>query len=449
MRLTIIGRLGSRPASLVLALLKVASLLLILALAVGCVGGVNPWQQGDGIIKQPAEKDTGDGTTSGPPRGQPAATPSLSPTAQTEKRNVVLVHLESTRAQSTSPYDSEMKTTPFLEELAKTSLLAEHAYTIVPHTSKASVAVNCGIEPNIAQEDAEAKPGGIPVPCLASLLKDQGYRTVFFQSPSKDVDDFEGLVKNFGYAEYYPLESMSTDSLKKVNAFSYEDDIMLGPSAAWLREHKDKAFVAEYRTGAGYHDYQCLGLRYGDKTFSADDATNRYLNCLRLQDFFVKNLIDQYKEVGLYEHTIFVIFGDHGEGFGEHERYQHDDTIYEEGLKVPLLIHAPGWFSSGERVTGLANVTDILPTVLEMLGFEVQNGTYTGYSLLHALPEDRTLMFSCLHKNTCLASIKGARKYIYHYDNQPDELFDLSEDPLEEHNLANEGGTEGTNQQEV
>jgi phosphoglycerol transferase MdoB-like AlkP superfamily enzyme len=426
---------------------KVLSLLLTLALDVACVTGGDPSQKSAETIKQAAEKDERDVSASGPALEQPAAAASLAQTSRTEKRNVALIHLESTRAQSVTPYNKDIQTTPFLDKLAKRSLLAEHAYTVVPHTFKASVSVNCGIEPNLGQENTEARPNGIPLPCLASLLKDQGYVTVFFQSSTKDLDNFEDLAKNLGYEEFYPLESMSTGSFQQVSSFSYEDNIMLQPSDEWLREHKDKPFVAEYRTGAGHYDYQCIPNRYGSENFSEVDKLNSYLNCLRYQDFFVKNLIDQYKELGLYDNSIFVIFGDHGEGFGEHGRYQHADTIYEEGLKVPLIIHAPGWFPNGERVTGLSNHTDILPTVLEMLGYEVNNGRYPGYSLLHPLPEDRTLRFSCFHESTCLASIQGSEKYIYHYDNQPEELFDLSEDPLEKRNLANEGGNQGTDQQ--
>src|ERR671932_2272791 len=190
--------------------------------------------------------------------------------------------------------------------------------------------------------------------------------------------------------------------------------------------------------GTGHHDYQCLGLRYGDQSFSEDDSINRYLNCIRNQDIFVRNIFDQYEKLGLYDKTIFVLYGDHGEGFGDHGRYQHDDTIWEEGLKVPLIIHAPGWFDDGKRVEGLTNHTDILPTMLEMLGYEVKNGQYPGYSLLRPLPEDRTLRFSCISNRKCLASIKGNEKYIYHYDNQPEEVFDLAKDPMEKHNLAEE-----------
>jgi lipoteichoic acid synthase len=80
-----------------------------------------------------------------------------------------------------------------------------------------------------------------------------------------------------------------------------------------------------------------------------------------------------------------------------------------------------------------------MPTVLEMLDYKLDDGGYPGYSLLRPLPEDRTLFFSCFHddKKGC-ASLRGTEKYIYHYDGLPEEFFDLSEDPFEEHNIVDE-----------
>jgi lipoteichoic acid synthase len=364
----------------------------------------------------------------------PAAGASLVQTPCTEKRNVVLVHLESTRARSATPYNEDLKTMPFLDELSKSSLLVERAYAIVPNTLKASVAVNCGIEPAL-RPGAEAKPGGIPVRGLADLLKEQGYDSVFFQSSTKNFENFGQLVRRLGYEEYYPLESMVTEGFEQSNYFGYEDDIMLEPSEEWLKERRGKPFVAKYLTGTGHHEY-LPPRRYGLKDFSEYDRLNRYLNCLRYQDFFLKNLLDQYKKLGLYEETIFVIYGDHGEGFGEHGRYVHEDNPYEESLRVPLLIHDPKRFHNGEWVEGPSNLTDILLTVVELLGYEVKNGEYPGYSLLRPLPKDRTLMFSSFNKDKYLASMKGMEKYIHHYGNQPDEFYDLSVDPFEERNLA-------------
>ncbi len=64
-----------------------------------------------------------------------------------ERRNVVLVHLESTRARATTPYNENLETTPFMDELAKKSFLAERAYVVVPHTTNALAATNCGFDP--------------------------------------------------------------------------------------------------------------------------------------------------------------------------------------------------------------------------------------------------------------------------------------------------------------
>jgi phosphoglycerol transferase MdoB-like AlkP superfamily enzyme len=381
-----------------------------------------------------------------PTAEHPAAHATLAQTPQTEKRNVVLVHLESTRARSVTPYNEDLNTTPFLNELAKQSLLVDQAYVgSVPRSSMTNHSVNCGIQP--PPRSGPDEPGSMPVPCLAGLLRDQGYSTAFFSS---NVDEYGDLATmNWGYekvfappeppvpAQYWDA-SMDTQEFAQTSHYGYEEDIMLKPSEEWLKEHKDKPFLTEYLTNTGHDEYRCLGTRYGSENFSQDDLLNHYLNCLRLQDIFLQNLFKQYKELGLYDNTIFVLFGDHGEGFGEHGRFMHGDTIWEEGLRVPLIIHAPGWFEDGQRVKGLSNYTDILPTVVEMLGYEVKNGKYPGHSLLHPVPEDRTLMFSCISNRKCLASIKGSEKYIYHYDNQPEEIFDLSTDPMEEHNLAGE-----------
>ncbi len=350
-------------------------------------------------------------------------------------RNVVLVHLESTRARSTTPYNSQLATTPYLDELSESSLLAERAYVVVPRSSKATVTVNCGVDPPLFL-GPEFAPGGIPSRCLPDLLKGAGYNTVFFQSSSETMDQYGAIAANLGYDDYYPSEVMDKTGFMMTNYVGYEEDIMLAPSEAWLKENGDEPFLAQYLTGTAHDDYQCIPNRYGVKSYAEDPLINSYLNCVNMLDHFLRNLIEQYKQLGLYEETVFVIYGDHGEGFGEHGRYLHGDTIYEEGLRIPLLIHAPGWFDGGERVEGLTNQTDVVPTVLELLGYRVADGRYPGYSLLREPPEDRTLNFSCITERKCLASMKNGEKYIHHYGNQPDEVFDLEEDPLEQRNLA-------------
>lgn len=368
---------------------------------------------------------------------------SLVQTAGTQKRNVVFIHLESTRAQSSTVYNDDLKTTPFMDKLADESLVAENAYTIVPHTSKAITAVNCGVTPNLVRSITEAEPDGIPAQCLPELLTDQGYDSVFFQSATQDFENRPQIAKNFGYEEFYPLEALPKEGFEEANYFGYEDDIMLEPSKNWLEEQKKtgKPFVAEYLTVTVHHDYQTPS-RYGFKDFAEEDEYNRYLNTIYYQDRFLENLINQYKEMGLYENTIFVLYGDHGEGFGEHGRRQHDNTIYEEGIKIPLLIHDPQRFQNGMRVIPPTNQLDIMPTVIDLLGYGVTGGTYPGSSLVRPLPMDRTVYASCFYDQTCLASIKGKEKYIYHFGNQENEYFDLAKDPTEKQNIADDHAEE-------
>jgi glucan phosphoethanolaminetransferase (alkaline phosphatase superfamily) len=360
-------------------------------------------------------------------------------TEETERRNVVLVFLESTRARSTTPYNEDLKTTPFLDELSEESLMAERAYAVVPHTSKALVATTCGIEPPLDTDKTESEPGILPARCLPELLKDHGYESKFFQSATKTFERRTQLVRNFGYDTFTATEGMNKEGFDKANYFGYEDDIMLEPSRAWLEENGDDGpFVASYLTVTPHHDY-VVPDRYGKKKFSEDEVLNRYLNTLRYQDFFLKNLFAQYKELGLYEDTIFVILGDHGEGFGEHyDLKQHDNTIYEEGLHIPLLIHDPRR-PEARRIEAPVSELDVLPTLADLLGYRIEGGTYPGTSMLSA-PADRTLMASCYHEQTCLASIKENEKYIYSYGNRGEEFYDLSKDPNERNNLIEEQG---------
>ena len=373
-------------------------------------------------------------------RPQPVNT-KLEQTSSTEKRNIVLIHLESVRARSVTPYNKDLQTTPFLDKLAKKSLLAERAYTTLPHTSKAITSVNCGIESHLTREITEAQSNGIPARCLPELLGKQGYNTALFQSATGKFEDRGRLVENFGYNEFYPLEAMSTEGFERSNYFGYEDEIMLEPSRRWLAKHRDEPFLVTYLGVTGHHDYLPIS-RYGSQDFTDNKALNRYQNTVHYLDSYVEALIEQYKEMGLYKDTVFIIYGDHGEGFGEHDLYQHDNTIYEEGIRIPLIVHDPKRFQSGERVQTLTSVTDILPTAADLLGYRIAGGEYPGRSFLAAPDKNRTLFFSCFDDYRCLASLKGDEKYIYFFGNQPEELYDLSADPHESRNLANERSNE-------
>jgi lipoteichoic acid synthase len=368
----------------------------------------------------------------------PLANARLKPTPRTRRRHVALIHLESTRERSVTPYAADIGTTPYLAALAKDSLLIERAYTTITHTSNAITSVNSGLYPSPDTDIVEAEPGGIPDRCLAELLGEQGYKSAWFQSAERTFENRPQLVENFGYRHQAYEESMNHRGFQKANYLGYEDDIVLGSSRAWLEENASSPTLVTYLGVTPHDDYRPID-RYGRKRFSSRAMLDRYLNNIHYDDFWVKNIIEQYKRLGLYEDTVFVIYGDHGEAFGEHGVYHHDGAIWEEGLRVPLIVHDPKRFDGGERIQGPAHHLDIAPTIVDMLGYEVVDGEYPGRALL-SLPEDRILFFGCRPDLLSAARIQGQQKYIYHFGNRPEEYYDLKKDPLEKNNLIGKVG---------
>jgi lipoteichoic acid synthase len=330
-----------------------------------------------------------------------------------------------------TPASNPMKTT-------ENSLLVECAYTTITHTSNAITSVNSGLYPSPATDIVEAEPGGIHDRCLAELLGEQGYKSAWFQSAERTFENRPQLVENLGYRHQAYEESMNHRGFQRANYLGYEDDIVLGPSRAWLEENAGGPTLVTYLGVTPHDDYRPID-RYGRKRFSSRAMLDRYLNNIYYDDFWVENIIEQYKRLGLYEDTIFVIYGDHGEAFGEHGVYHHDGAIWEEGLRVPMIVHDPKRFEGGERVPGPAHHLDLAPTIVDMLGYEVLDGEYPGRTLL-GLPEDRIMFFGCRPDLLSAARIQGQQKYIYHFGNQPEEYYDLKKDPLEENNLIGKVG---------
>jgi arylsulfatase A-like enzyme len=349
-------------------------------------------------------------------------------------KNIVILMLESTAAWATSLYGGAYDTTPFMVELAKHAIVGERAYAIVPHSSKAMVSTLCGIEPRPGSEMIEAFDQAIPGRCLASLLSEQGYRTALFMSATSQFENSPALARNMEFQEFFSGEHMAHDGLTEANYFGFEDRILLGPTRSWLDANAGRGpFFLAYLTNTPHHDY--LAPRtYGFVQYVQSDIKNRYLNSVRYEDHFLRDLFAEFESHGLLDNTVFILIGDHGEGFGEHGLYVHDDIIYEEAVRVPLVI-VDGSKRAGERLPGPFTQFDVAPTVLDLAGFDVLEGSYVGRSLL-APPEPRVVFLSCLTDRRCAARIEGSRKFIHNFGRMPDELYDLSTDPGERSSLA-------------
>jgi lipoteichoic acid synthase len=349
-----------------------------------------------------------------------------------DRRNVVMIVLESQRATSTLP-TTERPVTPFLDDLATHSLTAERAYVVTPHTSKSLTTIHCGVAPPLDTANSEADERGIAGPCLPELLVGKGYRTAFFQSATEQFERRRDLARQMGFEQVESADTLSTEGFEEVNYFGYEDDVMLEPSREWMDRNRAHPFLLGYLTVTAHHDYRLpTGIEQQD--FVDDPKLNDYLNGLSYQDRFVGRVVDQVKDLGLYEKTVFVVVGDHGEGFGEHGVRQHDNTIYEEGIRVSLIIHDPR-ASTGRSISDPVQQTAIMPTVTDLIGYRLHGSRPGGSaSLLSTAPRD-PVNVTCFEKARCLARLDGDLKYVHHFGDRRDEVFDLATDPSERHDL--------------
>src|SRR5262249_53768505 len=153
-----------------------------------------------------------------------------------------IIVLESMRADATTPYAPHLPTTPSLLQLADSGTLIEQAYTVVPHTSKALVAILCGFEPRITTALVEVQPGGLPGKCLPQLLREAGYATSYFQAPDRGFESYADLATNLGFEHFVSGDQLPHAGLEHVNYFGYEDAVLLEPHRSWLRDQAREPF---------------------------------------------------------------------------------------------------------------------------------------------------------------------------------------------------------------
>lgn len=352
-----------------------------------------------------------------------------------DRPNVVLVVMESTRHSAVTPYAPELPTTPFLDGLAQAGARVETAYTVVPHTSKALVGIECGYYPQITQEIAEASAPALPGECLAGLLRGAGYATFFIQPATASFEARAGLVANFGFARFAGKEKLPQAGFDESSYFGFEDDIMLAPALEWV-DSLECPFFLSVLTLTAHHDYT-VPAGYPEQEYAADPTFNDYLNTVAYTDRFIGELHAGLAERGLLNDTIFVVIGDHGEGFGEHGRTQHDNVIWEEGLRVPLILSGPGVGPPGRVIEGLFQSIDVAPTIARLVGLEAPAG-WLGVDVLESAGHER-LFFSCWYDDTCMAMREGARKAIYHFGDPQTVVHDVVADPIETSDISHEG----------
>jgi arylsulfatase A-like enzyme/Tfp pilus assembly protein PilF len=350
-------------------------------------------------------------------------------------RNVLLVTLDTTRADHLGCYGFERALTPVVDQLAREGVTFENAFSSMPLTLPAHASILTGRYPpeNGVHENGNARLDE-SIPTLTRYLRQAGYSTAAFIA-SMVLDSKHGLDQAFDVYD----DNMAGGRRHGAEAHLMRDgNQVVDAGLQWLHGVEGKPFfcwVHLYDAHAPFEGYaELFGDRFRDNPYDGDIA---------FADVQVGRLVDDLKQRGLYDNTIIVIVGDHGEGMGEHGEEEHGFMLYNSTLRVPLIVTAPDLCTPGHRITESVSVVDILPTILECLGIPLTNDV-GGESVAAALRGDPMESHDCYSESIAgfssfgwaplTAIMTDSLKYI---ETTRSELYDLKSDPAELQNLAN------------
>lgn len=339
-------------------------------------------------------------------------------------RNIVLVSLESTAAQYLELYGSGYPVMPNLSALARRALVFENAYAVYPESIKGLFSVLCSTFP--ALDSRTERYANAPCRSLAEVLASAGYRTALFHSGRFAYLGMESIVRNRGYEV---LEDAGDIGGNHNSSFGVDEPATVSRILSWIDAlPRGQRFFLTYLPIAGHHPYATPERG----PFPEPDDIGRYRNALHYGDISLGTLIDGLRARGLGANTVWIVFGDHGEAFGQHEgNYGHTFFLYEENVHVPLVIAADG--PAPQRVRKVVSLVDLAPTILDLAGLASPEN-YQGRSMLASEP--RMALFFADYSLGMLGLRDGPWKFIYELDSGRSRMFDLDLDRGESVDLA-------------
>ena len=347
------------------------------------------------------------------------------------KMNVLLITLDTTRADRLGCYGYSKAKTPNLDAIARNGILFENAYSPVPLTLPSHASIMTGLYPvahgvhnNGTYELTPEKT------TLAEILKADGYKTAAFLA-SFSVDSRFGLDQGF---DLYDDNFQEGTPFKALNSERKAEQVyqIFSP---WFDKLKDEPFFCWLHFFDPHLPYS------PPSPYSEQFADQPYDGEVAYMDYIVGQVMKKIKDRNLLGRTLIIVAGDHGEAFGEKGESGHGVFLYDMTLRVPLLLYAENHLPALRTVAARVRLIDVMPTVLDLLDKSAPAGV-EGTSLVPTiLKKNKKDLDSYIEtyypkENFGWASltglISGTRKYIRA---PKEELYDLKSDPGETQNL--------------
>jgi arylsulfatase A-like enzyme/Tfp pilus assembly protein PilF len=351
--------------------------------------------------------------------------------------NLLIITLDTTRADRLGAYGWPQSVTPALDRIAAEGVLFEHAAAPAPLTLPAHASLFTSMYPPV---HGVRDNGGFflddRATTLAERLKDRGLKTGGFVG-AYVLDRRWGIAQGFDtYVDNFDLSKFDTPSLGEVERPANE---VADHALDWLETVKSSRFfgwVHFYDPHSPYAPPEPYRTRFADRP---------YLGEIAFVDSQVGRIRAFLERERLLDRTVIVVIGDHGESLGDHGERTHGFFVYESVLHVPLMIRAPYDGLRGRRVADLVRSVDVMPTALDLLGIPLADKV-EGQSLV-------PLMTGAV-RDLGLAAYAEAVYPRYHFgwsdlrsltsgrfkfiDAPRPELYDLAQDPTETRNIYDE-----------
>ena len=344
--------------------------------------------------------------------------------------NVLLVTLDTTRADRLGCYGYPDGKTPNLDFLAANGVQFLNAYCQVPLTCPSHCSILTGTYPLYHQvRNNGSYYLAAEMQTLAEVFKSAGFKTSAFVS-SFTVDSRFGLDQGFDVYD----DLLSPDLTFKALNSERRADAVYASFSRWLDENKDGPFFSWVHFFDPHIPYD------PPSHYREEFADNPYDGEIAFMDFYIGKIVERLREHGLSEKTLIILAGDHGEAFGEKQEKGHGVFIYESTMKIPLIFYAPNNIPAGERIEARARLIDVMPTVLDLVDISLPE-EIQGISLLPFIEgkkkQDLTSYIESYYprENYGWSELVGLIDGDWKYIKAPEqELYNLKLDPREETN---------------
>jgi arylsulfatase A-like enzyme/Flp pilus assembly protein TadD len=363
--------------------------------------------------------------------------------AATTPPSIVLITLDTTRADCMGFLGSKRGLTPSMDALARQSAVFTHAYAQAPLTPTSHATILTGTYPQFHQVNDFRIPLAKDLPYAPDILRAHGYHTAAFVG-SIVLDPSPTYAPGFdrGFDTYDGGFHYAGPGEKHYRTVERRGGEVVAHALAWLKEHPQGPFfmwVHLYDPHDPYDPPEPYKSRYAKEPYDGEIA---YV------DSVVGKLLRELKERGLYEGAVIAVMADHGESLGAHGEDTHGVFLYDETIHVPLVIKLPRGGAAGKRVEGRVELVDVLPTLLQAVGVEVP-AEVQGESLLgmmkagggeaSEISRDRPAYAETDYPHTAFgwSAERSLRTGKYLYIQAPrQELYDHTADPNAVHDLS-------------